>query len=151
MLKEGQEAPDFALTDAEGRVVKLSDFRGKDVVLYFYPRDMTPGCTKEACGFRDYYTYYQDKEIVILGVSMDSQESHKKFSEKYGLPFTLLCDSEGKVSKLYGVYQKKKMYGKEFWGIKRTTFLIDKKGKIQKVWDKVDVTAHHRDVLKLFE
>jgi len=151
MFKEGDQAPDFVLKDKEGKVVKLSDFRGRWVVLYFYPRDMTTGCTKEACGFRDSFGYFKDKRAVILGVSMDSEESHRKFSEKFGLPFTLLSDRGGRVSRSYGVYQKKKFYGKEFWGIKRMTFLIDKQGRIKKIWDKVSVDRHHDDVLTCLE
>lgn len=147
MLKEGDHAPGFTLPDSKGNQVSLSDFAGKRVVLYFYPRDMTPGCTKEACGFRDYYTFYQDKDVVILGVSTDSQESHVTFKDKYELQFPLLSDADAKVSKAYGVYQKKKMYGKEFWGIKRTTFVINPEGVIEKIWTRVNVDTHHRDVL----
>lgn len=148
MISPGQDAVDFSLPDGNGRMVRLSDYRGKTVVLYFYPRDMTPGCTTEACGFRDTFPAYNEKDMVILGVSMDSQESHQKFAQKYHLPFPLLSDVDGKVCKEYGVYQKKKFYGKEFWGIKRMTFVIDKKGKVQKVFDRVKVESHHRDVLE---
>lgn len=147
----GEEAPDFALTNAKGEVVQLSDFRGQPVVLYFYPKDMTPGCTKEACGFRDYFTYFEDKKVVILGVSMDSEASHQKFIEKYALPFQLLSDSDGRVARLYGAYQKKESFGKEYWGIKRMTFVIDPQGIVQNVFDRMSVEDHHRDVLHLFE
>jgi len=151
MLKECQEAPDFALTDSEGRVVKLSDFRGSNVVLYFYPKDMTPGCTRQACGFRDYHGYYRDKNAVILGVSMDSDGSHRKFSEKYALPFRLLSDFDGRVARLYGAHERKIDSGGMFWRIKRITFFIDKSGVIAKIWDKVNADSHHRDVLEFLE
>ncbi|MBI4020615.1 MAG: thioredoxin-dependent thiol peroxidase [Candidatus Aenigmarchaeota archaeon] len=151
MIKAGEAAPDFALTDAEGKIVKLSDFRGQPVVLYFYPKDMTPGCTKEACGFRDYASYFGDKNVAVIGVSLDSADSHKKFATKYGLPHLLLSDPDAKVSTRYGVYQKKKLYGREFWGIVRTTFIISPEGRVQKVYEKVDVATHHRDVLRLFD
>ena len=151
MLKVGDKAPDFALPDGGGKVIKLSDFLGQPVVLYFYPKDMTPGCTKEACGFRDYYSYYQDLKVMILGVSLDNQDSHQKFTAKYDLPFPLLADTDAKVSRAYGVYQKKKLAGKEYWGIVRTTFLIGPEGLIDKVFGKVDVKTHHTDVLKEFE
>lgn len=151
MLTPGQQAPDFALPDAEGKVYKLDDFHGRPLVLYFYPRDMTPGCTKEACGFRDFLPYYQVKGVAIAGVSMDSQDSHRKFIAKYNLPFPLLSDADGTVCKRYGVYQKKKLYGREYWGIQRTTFLIGPEGKISDIISRVAVDTHHRDVLSRYD
>ncbi|MBI4182013.1 MAG: thioredoxin-dependent thiol peroxidase [Candidatus Aenigmarchaeota archaeon] len=151
MLSPGMQAPDFALPDAEGRVYKLDDFRGKPLVLYFYPRDMTPGCTKEACGFRDFLPYYRAKGVAVVGVSMDSQDSHRKFAAKHNLPFPLLSDPDGIVCKRYGVYQKKKLYGREYWGIQRTTFLIDPEGKVGDIISRVAVDTHHRDVLARYD
>ncbi|MFZ5876639.1 MAG: thioredoxin-dependent thiol peroxidase [Nitrospirota bacterium] len=148
-LKEGDAAPDFALAANTGGTVALHDFRGKQtVVLYFYPKDDTPGCTIEACGFRDTFASYQKAGAVVLGVSLDNLTSHKKFVDKFSLPFPLLSDENHAVSKAYGVYKLKKMYGKEFWGIERTTFLIDKQGRIAKIYPKVKVDEHHHDVLK---
>jgi peroxiredoxin Q/BCP len=148
-LKEGDAAPDFALAASTGKTVSLHDFRGKQaVVLYFYPKDDTPGCTIEACGFRDTFAAYQKAEAVVLGVSLDNLTSHKKFADKFSLPFPLLSDESHAVSKAYGVYKLKKMYGKEFWGIERTTFLIDKQGRIAKIYPKVKVDEHHHDVIK---
>jgi peroxiredoxin Q/BCP len=148
-LKEGDAAPDFALAANTGATVALHDFRGKQaVVLYFYPKDDTPGCTIEACGFRDTFAAYQKAEAVVLGVSLDNLTSHKKFTDKFSLPFPLLSDESHAVSKAYGVYKLKKMYGKEFWGIERTTFLIDKQGRIAKIYPKVKVDEHHHDVIK---
>ena len=133
MIKTGEKAPDFELKDTFGNLVKLSTFKGKEVVLYFYPKDNTPGCTAEACSFRDNYSLYKKENIVIIGVSKDDEKSHKKFVEKYELPFTLLADTEKKVCKLYEVWGKKKFMGREFEGIIRTTFLIDKQGKIKEI------------------
>ncbi len=147
MVEVGKKAPAFSLKDSEGKRVRLSDFKGQKVVLYFYPRDMTPGCTKEACGFRDDFKALRRRGIEVIGISLDDEKSHRKFIEKHGLPFALLCDTEAEVSKKYGVYQKKKLYGKEFWGIKRTTFLIDENGKVAHVFAKPDCDTHSRDVL----
>lgn len=144
MPKEGDKAPSFELKDGNGNTVKLSDFKDKTVLLYFYPRDDTPGCTAEACNLRDNFSRL--KNIAVLGVSMDTPESHKKFSDKYNLPFPLLAD-DGTICKKYGVYVQKNMYGKKYWGIKRTSFLI-KNGKIAKVFDKVEVSNHAEQVLK---
>ena len=145
-IKEGNKAPDFTALDQNGEKVKLSSFKGKkNVILYFYPKDMTPGCTTQACDFRD-----QQKKIkttVILGVSIDSQERHKKFIEKYDLPFKLLADTNKKVVEKYGVWQEKKLYGKIFMGIVRTTFLIDKNGTVRKIFPKVKVKNHIEEVL----
>ena len=145
-IKEGNKAPDFTAIDQDGEKVKLSSFRGeKNVVLYFYPKDMTPGCTTQACDFRDQYKKF--KNTVILGVSIDSTERHQKFIAKYDLPFTLIADIDKKVVQKYGIWQEKKLYGKTFMGIVRTTFIIDKNGTIQKIFPKVKVKTHIEDVL----
>jgi peroxiredoxin Q/BCP len=148
-LKEGDLAPDFALAANTGGTIALHDFRGKQtVVLYFYPKDDTPGCTIEACGFRDTFVAYEKAGAMILGVSLDTLPSHEKFATKFSLPFPLLSDENQAVSKAYGVYKLKKMYGKEYWGIERTTFVIDKQGRIAKIYPKVKVDEHHHQVLK---
>jgi len=138
----GETAPDFALPSDEGKEVSLGDFLGKKVVLYFYPKDETPGCTQEAKEFRDLAEKFRKENAVILGVSKDSMESHQKFKEKHSLPFTLLSDLEGKVLDLYGVWKKKTMYGRTFMGTERTTFLIDGEGKVKKIYRKVKVKGH---------
>ena len=146
VLKEGIKAPDFTAIDQDGVKVKLSSFKAKkNVVLYFYPKDMTPGCTTQACNFRDQYKKFKD--TVILGVSIDSSERHQKFIAKYDLPFTLIADIEKKVVQKYGVWQEKKLYGKTFMGIVRTTFIIDKAGTIQKIFPKVKVKNHIEEVI----
>ncbi|MEC9422795.1 MAG: thioredoxin-dependent thiol peroxidase [Nitrospinota bacterium] len=146
-IKEGNKAPDFTALDQNGRKVKLSLFKGKkNIVLYFYPKDMTPGCTTQACDFRDQQKKF--KNTVILGVSCDSQERHQKFIEKYDLPFSLLADTDKNVVQKNGVWQEKKLYGKTFMGIVRTTFLIDKTGVIKKIFPKVKVKTHIEEVLK---
>lgn len=147
-LKIGDKAPDFELAYSEGKKVKLSGFRGKKVVLYFYPKDDTPGCTKEACNFRDNFNQLKRLNVEVLGVSNDDEVSHKKFSEKFNLPFTLLCDVDKKVSKDYGVYQLKNFMGKSYYGIVRSTFLIDEKGMIEKIFDKVNPDVHINEVMK---
>ena len=147
MIKEKTKAPDFSLIDETGKQVSLSDFHGKPVVLYFYPKDNTPGCTTEACGFRDSYSNYEDLDVVILGVSPDSQKSHEKFSAKHQLPFTLLVDEDHKVSEMYGVWGKKKMMGREYFGIHRTTYLIDKNGVVARVFKGVKPANHSQEVL----
>jgi peroxiredoxin Q/BCP len=145
-IKEGNKAPDFTALDQNGEKVKLSFFKGKkNVILYFYPKDMTPGCTTQACDFRDQQKRF--KATVILGVSIDSQERHQKFIEKYDLPFKLLADTDKKVVEKYGVWQEKKLYGKIFMGIVRTTFLIDKNGTVRKIFPKVKVKNHIEEVL----
>jgi len=146
-ISENIHAPDFELMDENGQHHKLSDYKGKPVVLYFYPKDDTPGCTTEACNFRDGYVEYNKKGVTILGVSPDSVKSHAKFKEKYLLPYTLLADEEHKVSELYGVWVKKKQYGREYFGILRTTFVIDPEGKIVKVFEKVKPEGHSDEVL----
>ena len=151
-LKEGDPAPDFSLSSSEGRKISLKDFKGKkSVVLYFYPNDDTPGCTKEACGFRDRIQEFESRDTVILGVSLDDEASHKKFIQKYSLPFTLLSDVDYKVSTAYGVYKEKSMYGKTYWGIERTTFVIDKASRIAKIFPKVKVDNHIPEVLDLIK
>lgn len=149
MLKAGDVAPDFELNDTEGKEVKLSDLRGKEVVLYFYPKDDTSGCTKESCGFRDDISLFKSRSAVVLGVSLDDQESHRRFTDKYSLNFPLLCDTDAKVSKAYGVYGEKNNQGKKYWGINRTTFIIDKEGKIKHIFSKVQVDTHSKDVLEI--
>ena len=146
VLKEGIKAPDFTAIDQDGAKVKLSSFKDKkNVVLYFYPKDMTPGCTTQACDFRDQHKKF--KNTIILGVSIDSTERHQKFIAKYDLPFTLIADTDKKVVQKYGIWQEKKLYGKKFMGIVRTTFIIDKTGTIQKIFPKVKVKTHIEDVL----
>ena len=145
-LKEGNKAPDFTAIDQDGAKVKLSSFKGKkNVVLYFYPKDMTPGCTTQACDFRDQHKKFKD--TIILGVSIDSNERHQKFIAKYDLPFSLIADIDKKVVQKYKVWQEKKLYGKIFMGIIRTTFIIDKTGTIQKIFPKVKVKTHIEEVL----
>lgn len=147
MLKENMKAPAFALENQEGKVVSLSDFAGRPLVLYFYPRDNTPGCTKEACSFRDDYSEYTKLGVDVVGISTDSVRSHQNFQEKYQLPFTLLSDPEHQVASAYGVWGRKKMAVREYDGIFRTTFLIDKEGKIAKVFEGVKPSGHSREVL----
>jgi peroxiredoxin Q/BCP len=151
MPKEGSVAPNFAAKDANGETVRLKGLRGQKVVLYFYPKDDTPGCTKEACSFRDAFTDFKKRDIKVLGVSVDSEASHKKFAAKYKLPFTLLADPDHSIADAYGVYGEKKFMGRTYMGVKRITFLIDEKGKIKKVFEKVKPEEHARDVLEAFE
>ncbi len=150
MLTEGNVAPDFTVKDQNGADVKLSDLRGQKVVLYFYPKDDTPGCTKEACSFRDNYSILTEKNIKILGVSTDNEKSHQKFISKYELPFTLLTDANHAVADSYGSYGEKKFMGKTYNGVLRKTFLIDENGKIKKIFDKVNVGEHAAEVLEAF-
>jgi peroxiredoxin Q/BCP len=147
MVEEGKPAPDFSLADQQGRNVTLSKLKGSPVVLYFYPKDDTPGCTKEACEFRDGYADYQKAGAVILGVSPDDSDSHAKFAKKFALPFPLLADHEKKVAEAYGVWKEKSMYGKKYMGVERTTFVIDKKGIVVKIFSKVKVDGHSPAVL----
>jgi len=142
MIAEGEKAPDFELQTDSGESVRLSDLKGKPVVLYFYPKDNTPGCTKEACGIRDTWSEFKRRGAVVLGVSADSVASHERFKAKYHLPFTLLADSEHKVAELYGAWQPKHFAGKSFLGTVRATVLIDAEGKVAKVWPKVDPAKH---------
>lgn len=148
MLTPGDHAPDFTLPDADGNLITLSQLRGQKVVLYFYPRDNTPGCTKEACGFRDLYNQYQENNMIVLGVSADDPASHTKFIKKYQLPFPLLVDEGGKVASLYGSYGLKKFMGKEFMGVFRHTFIIDEEGRIEKIYRKVKPELHATEILQ---
>ena len=151
MPKEGSLAPNFAAKDENGETVRLKDLRGQRVVLYFYPKDDTPGCTKEACSFRDAFADFKKRDIKVLGVSKDSEASHKKFAAKYKLPFTLLADPDHSIADAYGVYGEKKFMGRTYLGVKRVTFLIDEKGKVKKVFEKVKPEEHAREVLEAFE
>ena len=146
-LQPGDLAPDFTLQDTQGNSVSLSALRGQRVVLYFYPRDNTPGCTKEACGFRDVYPNYQVQDIVVLGVSTDDAKSHTKFTQKYQLPFPLLCDEDAAVAKAYESYGPKKFMGKEFTGVYRQTFVIGPDGRIEKIYRKVKPESHATEIL----
>jgi thioredoxin-dependent peroxiredoxin len=151
MLKEGTTAPAFRTNNADGEEVSLKDFRGQKVVLYFYPKDDTPGCTKEACSFRDAFAKYKKRGINVLGVSPDSEASHKKFAVKYKLPFTLLADTDRSISEAYNVWGEKKFMGRTYMGVHRTTFLIDEKGKIKKIFEKVKPEEHASEVLEAFD
>lgn len=150
-LSIGDSAPDFTLPDQDGRIHTLSEYRGKPLVLYFYPKDDTSGCTKEACGFRDDYSAYQTAGVTILGVSPDSSKSHTNFITKYELPFTLLADLEREVLRMYGAWGLKKMYGREYEGVLRTTYLIGADGKIVKIYKKVKPAAHSAEILAALE
>lgn len=147
VIEEGMKAPDFKLLDDANQERKLSDFLGKTVVLYFYPKDDTPGCTTEACSIRDDYSEFENAGVVILGVSPDSPKSHAKFKAKYNLPFSLLADEEHQVCEMYGVWGRKKYMGREYDGVFRTTFLIDPKGKIQKIFKDVKPQGHSKEIL----
>ena len=149
-LKEGDKAPDFKVPDADGKIVRLKDLKGKKVVLYFYPTDDTPGCTKEACAFRDSFSKFKRRGIEVLGVSLDNEKSHQKFAKKFDLPFRLLADTDRAVSEKYGTYGKKKFMGREYMGVNRMTFLIDEKGKIKKIYQKVKPEEHAEEVLAAF-
>ncbi len=148
MLDEGKKAPVFTLNNQDGKSISLKDFNGKKVVLYFYPKDDTSGCTKEACSFRDGLPEFNNLNAVILGVSPDSVESHKKFAEKYNLPFTLLSDEPREVIEKYDVWKEKNNYGKKYMGVERTTFLIDENGMIKKIFPKVKVDGHDQELLE---
>ena len=147
-LKIGDKAPSFKLKNQDDKLVSLSDLKGKPVVLYFYPKDDTSGCTKEACNFRDEFPKFGKMKAEIIGVSADSVESHKRFAQKYKLPFNLLSDEKKEVLEKYGVWQEKSMYGKKYMGIVRTTFIIDAKGKISKIFPKVKVENHNQEVMQ---
>jgi len=146
-LKEGDKAPDFTANDQNGKTVSLSDFRGKTVILYFYPKDDTPGCTLEACDFRDNYQSLIGKGFEVIGVSTDDEKSHKKFEKKFNLPFPLIADTGKEIVEAYGVWIEKNMYGKKYMGTARTTFIINGDGIIQKIIDKVDTKASSQQVL----
>lgn len=147
-MKIGATAPDFSAPTDGGGAVRLKDLRGKKVVLYFYPKDNTPGCTTESCDFRDAQAKFDAKDAVILGVSPDSVKSHDKFKQKFELPFALISDEDHKIAEAYGVWQEKSMYGRKYMGIVRSTFVIDEKGKIAAIYDKVKVKGHVADVLE---
>jgi thioredoxin-dependent peroxiredoxin len=147
MVEEGKPAPDFELTSDAGEHVKLSSLRGKPVVLYFYPKDDTPGCTTQACGIRDVYSDFRERGAVVLGVSPDDEASHVRFKEKYSLPFTLLADPEHEVAEEYGVWKERNRYGKKSMGIERSTFVIDADGNVSKVMRRVKPDTHAADVL----
>jgi len=151
MLMEGSKAPEFKLEDKDGNEVRLSDFLGKTVVVYFYPKDNTPGCTRQACAFKDSYEGFKAKEIVVIGISKDSTKSHEKFAEKHGLPFTLLSDPELIVIKAYDVWKEKKLYGKVSMGVVRTTYIINENGIIEKVFEKVKPDTNAKEILAYLE
>ena len=148
MLKEGMKAPDFALADKDGNIVKLEELKKKKLVLYFYPKDNTPGCTRQACAFASLYDGFKDRDVAVVGVSKDSTASHQKFAEKYDLPFVLLSDPELEAIKAYDVWQEKKMYGKVSFGVVRTTYIIDEKGMIEKTMLKVKPDTNAIDILE---
>lgn len=151
MLNIGDKAPEFTLQDKNGNEVSLTSFLGKKVVLYFYPKDSTPGCTRQACAFASAYEQFKSKDIVVIGISKDSIASHVKFAEKYSLPFILLSDPERKAIEAYGVWQEKKMCGKVGMGIVRTTFIIDENGNIEKVMDKVKPDTNAQEILEYLQ
>lgn len=147
MLEIGIKAPEFSLPDQNGQMHSLKDYKGKKVVLYFYPKDMTSGCSKQACRFAELYPQFREKDAVILGVSKDSVSSHKKFEEKFGLPFTIFSDPEQEVIKAYDVFKEKSMYGRKYMGVVRSTYLIDEKGKIAKAFGNVKATENPDQML----
>lgn len=147
-LSVGQPAPNFEAKDQKGELIRLKDFEGKKIILYFYPKDDTPGCTKQACNLRDNYETLLNKGYVVLGVSADDEASHKKFADKYNLPFPLLADPEKQIILAYGVWKEKNMYGKKSWGIARTTFVIDEQLNIAEIIKKVDTEGHTEQILK---
>ena len=150
-IEVGKMAPDFSLEATNGETIRLSELKGKNVVIYFYPKDMTPGCTTEACDFRDQHEQFGEIGAVILGISPDPIELHKKFMEKYGLPFLLLSDEDHSVAEEYDVWKLKKNFGKEYMGIERSTFVIDKEGKVAKEWRKVKVKGHVEEALNFIK
>jgi peroxiredoxin Q/BCP len=149
-LKEGMKAPGFEGIDQNGKTIKLSDFTGKKVVLYFYPKDNTPGCTAEACNLRDNWDSLLNKGFAVIGVSPDNEKSHKGFVDKYSLPFPLIADTSKKILNDYGVWGEKKMYGRSFLGVIRTTFIVDEKGIIEKIIIKVDTSGHTKQIFNLY-
>jgi peroxiredoxin Q/BCP len=149
MVNENEPAPEFTLADHDGNPVSLSDFRGRKVVLYFYPKDDTPGCTTQACGLRDNLKTLEERNAVVIGVSPDTVASHRKFRDKFELPYTLLADTAHEVAEQYGVWKEKSMYGRKYWGNERTTFIIDEEGRIQKVLPKVKPDEHVRQLTEL--
>lgn len=151
MLETGSIAPQFSLYDKDGNFVSLSDFKGKKVVLYFYPKDNTPGCTRQACAFAANYDNFKNKDVIVIGISKDSVASHQKFADKYNLPFILLSDPELQAIKAYGVWQEKKLYGKLSFGVVRSTFIIDEEGKIEAVMPKVKPDTNAEEILKMLK
>ena len=151
MLEAGIKAPEFTLPDKDGNMISLADFRGKKVVLYFYPKDSTPGCTREACAFAGAYEGFKQKDIAVIGVSKDSQTSHQKFAEKYNLPFILVSDPELEAIKAYDVWQEKKLYGKVSLGVVRSTYIIDEGGVIEKVYPKAKPDTNAAEILEYLE
>lgn len=149
LLEVGMQAPNFKTIDQNGESVTLEQFRGKKVILYFYPKDDTPGCTKEACGFRDNFEKFKKINVEVLGVSVDDEKKHKKFAEKYNLPFRLLADTEKKIVQDYGVWGEKSLYGKKYMGTNRVTYLIDENGKIERVFPKVKPETHAEELLQI--
>jgi len=147
-LQPGDVAPDFSGIDQNGEQIKLSDFRGKKVVLYFYPKDDTPGCTAQACNLRDNYDQLLKEGFVVLGISKDNEKSHRKFIDKYNLPFSLIADTDTKINEAYSVWAEKSLYGKTYWGTNRTTFVIDEEGKIAEIIRKVDTKNHISQIIK---
>ena len=150
-MTEGTAAPQFTLPDSDGNMVSLSDFKGRKVVLYFYPKDNTPGCTRQACAFAAGYSAFKAKDVAVIGISKDSVSSHKKFAEKHGLPFILLSDTDLAVVKAYGVWQEKKLYGKVSMGVVRTTFIIDENGMIEKIMPKVKPDTNAAEILEFLK
>ena len=148
MIKEGNKAPEFNLPASNGKTITLKDLKGKNIVIYFYPKDDTPGCTVEACGFRDSYKEIEKLGAVILGVSPDNVTSHEKFIKKFNLPFNLLADTDKKMCQNYGVWVEKSMYGKKYMGVARTTFIINKEGKISKIFEKVKPEGHNKEIIE---
>ena len=151
MVEEGKKAPVITLNDQDGKKVSLNDFKGKNIILYFYPKDNTSGCTLEACNFRDDFPKFGNMKAVILGVSPDSVESHKKFAVKYNLPFRLLSDEKKSVLNKYGVWKEKSMYGIKYMGVERSTIVIDKVGRIRKIFRKVKVADHNKEVMEVLK
>ena len=149
MINVGDRAPDFVLPDGNGKIIRLKDFKGKKIVLYFYPKDDTPGCTKEACAFQENLAAIKKKDTVVLGVSSDTTSSHEKFSAKFNLQFPLISDEQKEAVKTYGVWKEKSMYGRKYFGIERTTFIIDEKGIISHIFPKVKVDGHIQEVLNV--
>ena len=151
MLETGMKAPDFCLSDKDGNTVRLSDFQGKKVVLYFYPKDNTPGCTRQACAFAASYAQFKTRDVIVIGISKDSIASHQKFAQKYDLPFILLSDPELQAIQAYGVWQEKKLYGKVSMGVVRTTYIIDEQGYVEQVMPKVKPDTNAADILSYLE
>ncbi|OGU34506.1 MAG: alkyl hydroperoxide reductase [Ignavibacteria bacterium GWB2_35_6b] len=151
MVEEGKKAPEFILPDSDGNKVSLKDFEGKNVVIYFYPKDLTPGCTVESCDFRDAHPDFKNINTVVLGLSIDSQKKHRKFRDKYELPFTLLSDEDKTVVNEYGVWKEKSMFGRKYMGIERTTVIIGPDGIVKKIFTKVSVPDHVEEVLKVLK